>query len=174
MNKIHSLAASLSKHAPIIALMAAGVLSQTPAFAQFNSGSAETRALAYYAIPLDVSRATTHAKPYLGFSVTHGYRALVTEYGLADQYRLSLTDVRFDPVKHSITRLNIGGIDFASHQRLSAADGSDGATNTEWTPGMVLAGIAIAGGVLALVAHEAASIQPPGCNIANVIVCKNP
>jgi hypothetical protein len=174
MNKIQAVTASRSILSSIIALVAAGVLNQVPAFAQSTVGRPEIQAFAYYSIPLGSAKTSAQESPHFGFAVTHGYGPIASDNRDPARYRVSIADLRLDPNSQSVARLSIGGIDFAARQRMNAMEADQGAASSEWTPGSILAGVAIAGGVLVLLAHEAASSQPPGCNVANVIRCRAP
>lgn len=153
-------------------LIAATLLAGAPSLAQSDLLQSQTRVMIEYSIPFGIGTGVARQRPYLGLSVTHamGHQAI----GYADwaSKRISMVDIRFDPQAGSITKFGVGGVEFANRQRVYAAEGDSGPGSSEWTPGTILAGIALTGGVLALLLHEAASIKPPGCTIANVNVCK--
>jgi hypothetical protein len=155
-----------------LSLIAATLLAGTPAIAQSNLLQSQTRVMIEYSIPFGIGTGVAHQRPYLGLSVTHDMGHQAIGYSDWARNRISMVDIRFDPQAGSITKFGVGGIEFANRQRVYAMEGDSGPGSSEWSPGTILAGIAVTGGILALLLHEAASVQPPGCTIANVNVCK--
>ncbi|MEI6733821.1 MAG: hypothetical protein WCK94_07590 [Comamonadaceae bacterium] len=154
------------------ALGAATLLACVPTLAQTDPWQSQTRVLLEYAIPFGLSSHAAQERPYLGLTMTHAVGTQALRYMARESNRLTMVDIRLDPQSGSFSKLGVGGVEFANRPRVYATESVGGSNNNEWTPAAVLAGIAVTGGVLALLLHEAASVQPPGCNIANVIVCK--
>ncbi len=155
-----------------LSLIAATLLAGGPAHAQADLLRSQTRVMIEYSIPFGIGTGGAHQGPYLGLSVNHAMGHQAIGYANWAPNRISMVDIRFDPEAGLVTKFGVGGIEFANRQRVHATEGDSGPGNSEWTPGTILAGIALTGGVLALLLHEAASVQPPGCTIAKVIVCK--
>jgi hypothetical protein len=125
-----------------------------------------------YAIPFGIGSKVAHQRPYLGLTVTHDVGPQATRYGGWNSNRLTMVDIRLDAQSGSVSKFGVGAMDFANQPRVYATEGDGGSGSNDWTPGAVLAGIAVTGGVLALLLHEAASVVPPGCTVVGVNLCK--
>ena len=154
------------------ALYAATLLACVPALAQTDLWQSQTRVMLEYAIPFGISSLAAHQRPYLGLTVTHAVGPQSMRYGGWNSNRLTMVDIRLDAQTGSVSKFGVGGMEFANRPRVYATEGEAGSSANDWTPGAVLAGIAVTGGVLALLVHEAASIVPAGCTVAGVKLCK--
>jgi hypothetical protein len=154
------------------ALCAVTLLACVPALAQTDPWQSQTRVMLEYAVPFGIGSKVAHQRPYLGLTVTHAVGPQSTRYAGWDSNRLTMVDIRLDAQNGSVSKFGVGGMEFANRPRIYAADGDAGSSGNDWTPGAILAGIAVTGGVLALLVHEAASIVPPGCTVAGVNLCK--
>jgi hypothetical protein len=125
-----------------------------------------------YAIPFGISSQVAQQRPYLGLTVTHAVGPQSTRLGGWNANQLTMVDIRLDAQSGSVSKFGVGVMDFAGRPRVYATEGDSGPGSSAWTPGSVLAGIAVTGGVLALLLHEAASVVPPGCTVAGVSLCK--
>ncbi len=155
-----------------LSLCAAALLACVPAFSQADPWRNQTRVMIEYVIPFSAGSAKVQQTSTLGFTVAHAMNPLAFPYANALSNRVPMVDIRFDPEKRTLTRFGLAGIDFSPRLRVNAVQGDNEFASTEWTPANILAGVAITGGVLALLLHEAAKVQTPGCTIANVNFCK--
>lgn len=155
-----------------LALCAAALLACVPTLAQTDPWQSQTRVMLEYAIPFGIGSKVAHQRPYLGLTVTHALGPQASRYPGWESNRISIVDIRFDPQAGSVTKFGLGGMEFANRPRVYATEGDGGSSSNDWTPGAVLAGIAVSGGVLALLLHEAASVVPPGCTVVGVNLCK--
>jgi hypothetical protein len=155
-----------------LALCATTLLAYVPAIAQTEPWQNQTRVMLEYAIPFGMSSNVAHQRPYLGLTVTHAVGPQASRYAGWQSNRLTMVDIRLDPQSGSVSKFGVGGVEFANRPRVYATESDSGSSSNEWTPGAVLAGIAVTGGVLALLMHEAASVVPPGCTVAGVNLCR--
>ena len=155
-----------------LALGATTLLACVPTLAQTNPWQNQTRVMLEYAIPFGIGSNVAHQRPYLGLTVTHAVGPQSTRYGGWNSNRLTMVDIRLDAQSGSISKFGVGAMEFANRPRVYATEGDGASSSSEWTPGTVLAGIAVTGGVLALLLHEASSVVPPGCTVAGVNFCR--
>ena len=155
-----------------LALGAATLLACVPTLAQSDPWQSKTRVMLEFAMPFGIDSQVAHQRPYLGLTLTHAMGPQSTRYAVWDSNRLTVVDVRFDPQSGSFSKFGVGALDFSNRPRVYATEVDAGSGSNGWTPGAVLGGIAVAGGVLALLLHEAASVVPPGCTVVGVNLCK--
>jgi len=172
MNKSENTNQGIGIDVPRFALCAATLLACVPALAQTDPWQNQTRVMLEYAVPFGIDSQVAHQRPYLGLTLTHAMGPQSTRYAGRDSNRLTMVDVRFDPQSGSFSKFGIGAMDFSNRPRVYATEVDAGSGSNGWTPGAVLAGIAVTGGVLALLLHEAASVVPPGCTVVGVNLCK--
>jgi hypothetical protein len=155
-----------------VACCTVALLACVPAFAQTDPWQSQTRVMLEYAVPFGIGPKLAQQRPYLGLTVTHAVGSQANRYTGWDSNRLTMVDIRLDAQSGAVSKFGVGGMEFANRPRVSATEGGGESGSNDWTPGAVLAGIAVTGGVLALLLHEAASVVPPGCTIAAVNICK--
>ena len=172
MKKFENTSRGVGINATRFALCAATLLACVPALAQTDPWQNQTRVMLEYAVPFGIGSKVAQQRPYLGLTVTHAVGLQSARYGHQDSNRLTMVDIRLDAQFGSVSKFGVGAMDFAGRQRVYATEGEGGSGTGEWTPGAVLAGIAVTGGVLALLLHEAASVVPPGCTVVGVNLCK--
>ena len=172
MKKSENTSRGVGINATRFALCAATLLACVPALAQTVPWQNQTRVMLEYAVPFGIGSKVAQQRPYVGVTVTHAVGPQPTRYGNRDSNRLTMIDIRLDAQSGSVSKFGVGGIEFANRPRVYATEAGSGSASSDWTPGAVLAGIAVTGGVLALLVHEAASVVPPGCTVAGVSLCK--
>ena len=172
MNKSENTNQGIGRNMTRFALCAATLLACVPTLAQTDPWQSQTRVMLEYAVPFGIDSQVAHQRPYLGLTVTHAVGPQSTRYAGWDSNRLTVVDVRFDPQSGSFSKFGVGALDFSNRPRVYATEVDAGSGSNGWTPGAVLGGIAVAGGVLALLLHEAASVVPPGCTVVGVNLCK--
>ncbi len=172
MKKFENSNQGIGSNVTRFAVCAATLLACVPALAQTDPWQSKTRVMLELAMPFGIDSQVAHQRPYLGLTVTHAVGPQSTRYARWDSNRLTMVDVRFDPQSGSFSKFGVGAMDFAKRPRVYATEVDAGSGSNGWTPGAVLAGIAVTGGVLALLLHEAASVVPPGCTVVGVNLCK--
>ena len=155
-----------------LVLGAATLLACVPALAQTDPWQSRTRVMLEFAMPFGIDSRVAHQRPYLGLTLTHAMGPESTRHAGWESNRLTMVDVRFDPQSGSFSKFGVGAMDFAKRPRVYATEVDAASGSNGWTPGAVLAGIAVTGGVLALLLQEAASVVPPGCTVVGVNLCK--
>jgi len=172
MNKSENTNQGIGINVTRLALCAATLLACVPALAQTDPWQNQTRVMLEYSVPFGIASQLAQQRPYFGLTVTHAVGPQSTRYGGRDSNRLTMVDVRLDVQSGSVSKFGVGPMDFSNRPRVYATQGDGESGSNDWTPGAVLAGIAVTGGVFALLLHEASSVAPPGCTVVGVNLCK--